>query len=762
MNFSPAKALVALLLLALLTPPATAAERFNSVYLSEFLALNHTGLLDNDGDRSPWIELHNASRTPVNLAGWFLTDNPAQPTKWRLPGVVLLPDKYLVLFASGKDRAKDLAHLHTNFKITPAITHLALFNSQTNLVSELPPAPQIPDHSDGRLPGEPAIRGHFTHPTPGRPNATSGPGFAPAITFSRPGGNFTTPFTLNLATPTTNATIRYTLDGKLPQSNSPAFTVPLTITNTTHLRARAYQPGHLPGPPHSEHYLRLDTNAPAFTSSLPIIVLHAPAQAVPISTRSTLAQLAIYEPTTARTSLTNPPSLTTRAGYHTRGSSSSGMPQASFAVQFVDEFNVEHRRSPVGLPAESEWILYAPTSYDPVLIHNPFIHQLSRDLGRYSPRTRFVELFLTRGNEPLKTNHYHGLYVLEERIKIGKHRVDLDRPTPEDLQPPAVTGGYLLKFDRTGPDEAGFGAGGATVVHVDPKEATLRLPQRAPQRDYLHQFFRDFDRTLASPNWKDPRLGYPALFDVPAAIDFHVLEVLSGNVDSLVLSTYFHKPRNGKITFGPHWDFDRALGSTDGRDANPRVWNTGPFFGGPWWPRLFSDPDFWQHWVDRWQQLRQTHFAVPNLHALIDRLAAEIADAQPRQYRRWGIQPRGGSYQGELNHMKNWLSNRVDFIDQQLTPPPRLHLTSGRNPPLVTLTASTNATIYFTLDGTDPRLPQGAIRTNAHTYTNTFPLPPHAHLVARAHNPKQRQSGGPPLSTPWSSPLLTNLVATPR
>jgi len=100
----------------------------------------------------------------------------------------------------------------------------------------------------------------------------------------------------------------------------------------------------------------------------------------------------------------------------------------------------------------------------------------------------------------------------------------------------------------------------------------------------------------------------------------------------MVLSTYFQKLRNGKIVCGPHWDFDRALGSTDGRDDNPRQWNTGPFFGGAWWPKLFSDPDFWQQWVDRWQDLRQTHFALTNLDRLIDSLAAEVREAQPREY----------------------------------------------------------------------------------------------------------------------------------
>jgi len=361
--------------------------------------------------------------------------------------------------------------------------------------------------------------------------------------------------------------------------------------------------------------------------------------------------------------------------------------------------------------------------------------------------------------------HYNGLYVLEEKIKIGKNRVNIDRLGAEDLKPPQVTGGYMLKFDRLGPGESGMaGNGDRGLVYVEPKEHTILLPQRAPQREFLQKFFGDFERTLHGPNWKDPTNGYGAYLDVEAAIDFHVLEVLSGNVDAMVLSTYFHKPRNGKIVCGPHWDFDRALGSTDSRDANPRQWDTGPFFGGAWWPRLFTDLDFWQLWVDRWQELRGTHFSVTNLNALIDRLADEIREAQPRQYQKWGFQPRGGSWQSELDLMKNWLSSRVDFIDGQFAPLPRLYREDGPRDhfTLVAPGNSTNTTIYYTLDGSDPRLSQGAISTNALAYTKPISVNMGVHLVARAHNPRQRQTGGPPLSTPWSGPLKARFGTVPK
>ena len=745
------------------TASMAAAERFDSIHISEFLADNQHGLQDEDGDRSGWIELHNGGASTVNLAGWFLTDTASNLPLWRFPNVSLLPDKYLVVFASGKTRGNDLSPLHANFRLQARSNYLALVDPRTNVISELSAALELPDVSYGRARGEPAIRGPFSRPTPGRPNSISGPGFAPEVVFSKPGGNFTAPFTVDLSTAGTGAVIRFTRDGTLPTRESPVWTAALLMTNTAHLRARAYQEGLLPGPPHSEVYLKLFTNVLGFTSTLPVLILDTLGKDVPSSTRSSFVHLSLHEPVQGRTSLTNPPVMTTRGGFHVRGSTSAGMPQTGFSVQFLDEFNEEKHRPAFGLPAESDWILYAPNGYDPVMIHNPFIHELSREVGRYSPRTRFVEVFLARTAGRIREVHYNGVYVLEEKIKIGPNRVNIDRLTASDLKPPQVTGGYLLKFDRLGPGEGGFSAGGPTMVYVEPKETILNLPQRAAQKQYLSSYFTEFDRALNGPNWKDPALGYPAYLDVEAAIDFHVLEVLSGNVDALVFSTYFQKVRDGKIVCGPHWDFDRALGSTDGRDANPRQWDTGPFFGAAWWPRLFGDPDFWQRWVDRWQELRKAQFSLGHINALIDRLTDELREAQPREYKRWGLQPRDGSYQGEINIMKNWLSNRIDFIDHQLAQPVRLSPEGGRvtRGAALELMAATNATIYYTLDGSDPRLPQGAISSTAFVYTNPIPFLGNIHVVARARDPKKRQTGGPPISTPWSGAAKADFIITP-
>jgi hypothetical protein len=586
---------------------------------------------------------------------------------------------------------------------------------------------------------------------------------APRVVFSRPSGTFVSPFALELGQGSASSIIRFTLDGSLPTNSSPAYTAPIAVTNSVHVRARVYQDGSPPGPPQSETYLLLHTNVIGFSSTLPVVILDTLGDNHPTSERSSAVKLLVFEPVRGKTSLTNAPTLASRAGFHTRGSSSSGEAQPAFALQCLDELDQEQSRPMLDLPADSDWVLYAPTSFEPVMIHNPFVHQLSRNIGRYSPRTRFVEVYLARNAGPVAARHYYGIYVLEEKIKIGPQRVDIDRLGPKDVQPPAITGGYLLKIDRLGPGESGFYGLGASIAYVDPNEAIMNLPERAPQRRYIAAYLDRLEQALDGTNWLDRVHGYRAYLDVEACIDYHLLEVLSGNVDALVFSTFFYKPRHDKIAFGPHWDFDRALGSTDGRDDDPRHWNTGRYFNVPLWSRLFRDPDFWQQWVDRWQELRRTHLSLAGLFDLIDRLARELREAQPRQEKRWGLLPRGGSYQSEIDLMKDWLSNRVGFIDAQFVASPRLNQEGGTVAPGfdLTLAAAANASVYYTLDGSDPRQPRGDISTNAHLYRGPIQLRSNACLVARAHNPSQRQTGGPRVSTSWSGPITGNFVVAP-
>jgi hypothetical protein len=111
------------------------------VIISEFMARNESTLADEDGSYSDWIELHNPGSTIVNLDGWYLTDTTNVLTKWRIPATNLPPQAFLIIFASGKDRAVPGAPLHANFNLSGGGEYLALVRPDgMTIASEFSPA----------------------------------------------------------------------------------------------------------------------------------------------------------------------------------------------------------------------------------------------------------------------------------------------------------------------------------------------------------------------------------------------------------------------------------------------------------------------------------------------------------------------------------------------------------------------------------------------------------------------------------------------
>ncbi|HZN64859.1 MAG TPA: FN3 associated domain-containing protein, partial [Tepidisphaeraceae bacterium] len=118
--------------------------------ISEFLAVNNSGITDRDGERSDWIEIHNPGTTDINLDGYFLTDEAAVPNKWRFPAVTLPAGAYKVVFASGKD-VRTGNELHTNFNLSAEGEYLALVAPDgARVLTQFDPFPrQLSDVSYG-------------------------------------------------------------------------------------------------------------------------------------------------------------------------------------------------------------------------------------------------------------------------------------------------------------------------------------------------------------------------------------------------------------------------------------------------------------------------------------------------------------------------------------------------------------------------------------------------------------------------------------
>ena len=97
--------LLGLLLVGLTTAAPRAQATAPGILITEVLAANNRTVADDQGRYADWIELHNPTNKSIPLLGYTLTDDPDTPAKWRLPVTTLVPGAFLVVWASGENRA---------------------------------------------------------------------------------------------------------------------------------------------------------------------------------------------------------------------------------------------------------------------------------------------------------------------------------------------------------------------------------------------------------------------------------------------------------------------------------------------------------------------------------------------------------------------------------------------------------------------------------------------------------------------------------
>ncbi|RYD36673.1 MAG: hypothetical protein EOP86_05380, partial [Verrucomicrobiaceae bacterium] len=592
-----------------------------------------------------------------------------------------------------------------------------------------------------------------------------------------------------------DAVIRYTLSttganvrASLPDATSPVYSAPLNITGTALVRARIFQPGKLPGATATRGYLLLNTNAVNFSSSMPIVVVNNFGGAIPPD-GDQASYMWVWEPAAPdnRSRFSNTPTIFNRTVIDRRGSSTLNNAKPSLNLETRTQSSEEEEEIAfLGMPAHSDWVLYAPYDFDPSLLHNPFIYALSNSIGRYAVRSKPAEMFLKTTGTALSftgtsSGDYFGIYNVMEKIRRNSDRVDIKKLEMYDNDEVSKTGGYIFKVDRLDTGDSGFSAGGQALAYYYPKEKEIKSPQRDPQEKFLTSYITAFNTALQNNStFTDPLKGYAPYLDVDAAIDHHLLNTWSFNVDALRLSGYWTKDRGGKMFPGPVWDFDRSLSSTDSRDDDPTRWRSATadatdFFNYPWWNRLFKDPDFYQKYVDRWQSLRRGGaFSETTVNALLDNLNSQMsAEAVDRDFKRWRQTKRAwtekyalhrvtpGSQAAEVQRLKDYLQVRANFFDTQWIAPPDTATAAGYVPSgtQVTLAGPVKGTIYYTTDGSDPRPPGGAApAAGALVYTGPITISANTRLRARVYDPtftalKGNGSTNPPLICYWSGIL---------
>ena len=765
-----------------------------SVKINEFLAANDSANQDPQGDYDDWIELYNSGTETIDLTGYYLTDDLGDLTQWSFPqGTTIDGGDYLLIWAD-KDTSDNPSGIHSNFKLSAGGESIGLIESDgTTIVDSITFSEQSDDISYGRYPDGSDNWYPMNSPSAEAENSAA---MSEKIYFSKLGDTISESFVLKLSTPSNTGIIRYTLNGDTPNLFSAVYNDDTGIfvgnQSSTIIRARSYQTNFAPGPVRTECYIAMSSELKSFESNLPIIIIETLNNAIPLPSVAEGNQVIHADPiftyasffdtdeTSGLSKTNNLSDYSGRSGLNIRGQSTSFLPKRPYKLETWDEYNEDIDVPLLGFPADSDWILSNPYT-DRSFMRTMLAMELSNEMGYYSPRTRFVELFVNEDGGQVggpNSDDYKGVYVLMEKIKRGEKRVNIDKLSPSDNTEPDITGGYIIRHDKNRPQES-FSTWAGRWYYVEPSDTEIT----AEQKNYIQNYLYAFEQILLGPNFSDPDIGYSQYIDVDSFIVNDFCSEITKEVDTYLYSTFVTKERNGKLKMSPQWDFNISMGNNDYRIWDVYTHHTDGWHRDSnnwmdeynWHKRLMEDPEYLRRYADKWFHLRETVLSDESIESSLDRKSALVNQgAAARNFSRWDIlnsyagfdwaYPGSNFYYGgnpelpnnesthtysmQVEWLKNWLtgngtpanpqdaenfapqySDRLGWIDANMqsrtnfAPPPTIYLNGnqadigGSFEGQATISFSGNE-IYYTLDGTDPR---EAFTGNAigTLYTNT-------------------------------------------
>ena len=429
--------------------------------ISEFLASNKSSLKDEDGESGDWIEIHNPENIEADLTGYSLSDDPETLQKWTFPAGTSLPAYgRIIVFCSGKNRL-ELNRLHTNFSIATSGGSLQLSNAAGQIVSEFKDYPQQRSDISYGIKRN-GIKGFFDPPTPREINGTALTGFVADTVFTKKRGFYEGFFVTGISTQTDNASIRYTLNGTKPTPETGIiYDGPFLIASSTIVRAMAYKEGMVPTNVDAQSYLFTGdiinqpemnpeiANSPTYRNELREALKELPVVSLSFEQDSVFGRRGIYEnpddkgrgsereihfeyfnPANPDDSVHEP------AGLRIHGGNSRQHPKKPLRIYFRDDYGdsrLEHEIFPSSPVKSFKSLLLRGGGHDAWIfdsrwreasfVRNQFLHQLQREMGQPSPYGRHVNVFLN--------GQYWGLYELQE-FPHEHYNADHHGGDPED------------------------------------------------------------------------------------------------------------------------------------------------------------------------------------------------------------------------------------------------------------------------------------------------------------------------------------------
>lgn len=587
---------------------------------------------------------------------------------------------------------------------------------------------------------------YFVDATPGTINNGAVGEPSGEVLVSEPSGVKTATISVSLMPPSPGAVVRYTMDGSDPSESSNIYeNNPITVSDPSRLRARAYEEGKVRGPIAAADYSFIDTSLLGYIADVPVIVMdNFGAGSYPNKGRNSDGRnivqvsrqsnvMSIYGVAANSQPFSQPAEVESRAGCRARGSSSINFPRKSLSVEFWKENKNEDRSlTPFGMAAEADWVLYAPNpTYDRTLIHNPVSFGFAKKIGALYPNNKVVVVFQNTDGGKITSSDLEGVYVFMEKIERNRMGMDFKK-----MNTTGTTGGWRVSIDRLPAIPEGMSADTVQPnFHAAGPNGILEIfddqdGDSSPQpEDDVSEFYHSFlnfanpdgyeiqtlqrntiqadVRAMDSAVWAD---NYESHLDADSWARHYAVNNFARNNDALVLSTHIYRESpSAKIKMGPVWDFDRAYTQNGSATSSPLIYSDRD-----WHQGLIQNIDFKQTLQDAWQEARRTTATNSALESLVD---DSVAGLRPDQISASGLG--FSSWQGRVSDMRNWVVARADFLDAQYEPLPSVSPVTElfSSSVSVAMAPASSGTVYYTTDGTDPRMPGGAISLSANAFS---------------------------------------------
>jgi len=331
------------------------------------------------------------------------------------------------------------------------------------------------------------------------------------------------------------------------------------------------------------------------------------------------------------------------AGFH--GATSQGFPKKSFSIALAEPAQLLDMRT------HDNWILNA-AYIDRSLMRHKLSFDLFRSLSsgsakRFAVASRFVEVYLN--------GSYNGAYLLMERV--DKQLLELRDYRSSEANPVCI-----YKAINHAANFGEQGHSGYEQREPDPAVRTYWEP--------LDEFNRF---VIASPTGEffNPQTGIESRLDLDNAIDFHLLVLLTCNMDGITKNFYLARngqesgPPNQRFFFAP-WDYD----GTFGRNWNATVVPPSAWLSNNLFDRLLGNATYREKFVARWNYLRDHAFSVETIRGMIDNCVRTLGDAAHRNVARWptagGPYPDKLTFEEDISQMKLWTEARIKWLDRQI------------------------------------------------------------------------------------------------